>query len=228
MKGTCVVCVIRNDTIWIGADSKVGQFELDVKTFCKIIESNDFVFTHSGLYIHGWKGTDVNKIFRKSASKGVDVYNTMNIFKNDMIRVLEGLGLYEILHNQFSIGDTINIIKVTALFATYNQGKAKRFTQIYSTIVIDTFNVKTIVKIDSTFAPKEGGFSYGVIGANAYIAGYIQRNEKEVRALPPIKLINTFIKIEAKNLPEIVGGPIDMIRITKEGISWIKVKEKCR
>jgi hypothetical protein len=52
-KGTTIVYVIRNDTIWIGVDSKIiGEKNgnpIDSVT-CKIIKVNNIVFTHAGLY----------------------------------------------------------------------------------------------------------------------------------------------------------------------------------
>jgi hypothetical protein len=91
--GTVIISVIRNDTIWIGADSKVKEGIFVYDTFfnqCKIRKYGDFVFTSSGIYSD--ENFDVDSILT-SIQNRVDSFNEIiDTFTTTIIPHLKKFG----------------------------------------------------------------------------------------------------------------------------------------
>ena len=116
--GTTIITVVRNDTLWIGADSKVVDTIKDtVYTVCKIISKGDVVFTNSGI-IGDWTGNfNVYNLFMYSYDKGNTIFETMKIFGDSLILKFKEIGDAVFAYS----GNTsdLKMLKTTTLFSVF-------------------------------------------------------------------------------------------------------------
>ena len=214
---------MRNDTIWIGADSKIISKEggPSLTPRCKIIKANNFVFVHAGLF--GYGGYDIDSIFYYCYGIGRNYYNTRILFKDLTIKVLYQIASEKVTRDpQKFISGKKDTDYVSTVFATYETYKAKFISYVYkATIGKNDGGVYTITNVDSTIIESSLGATYTYLGG-VYDAIILMRPNKN-EDIPTF--INNLIKIEIKAEPNKVGYPINKIRIAKDGIKWIQKKQ---
>lgn len=225
--GSIFVCIQRNDTIWIGVDSKIYQNPSIIE--CKILKFDNFVFAHVGLT----RGTDmyrnfvwdIDSLFYRAITIKSNFYGIRNYINKSCKVWSSRIGLIEAAKNKMSIGESVIEASITSLFAIYEERKAKVFIYNFLPIVVKTKSG------DSTVTTQvDSGLVIGTKNIKKSLGGVFQEiahiNPTDISTDIPIA-IRELIKIEINAHPDKVGYPINIIRITKDGIRWIDKHQPC-
>jgi len=218
-RGTTVVGIARNDTIWIGADSKME----DGTTKCKIVKTDSMVFTHAGIFNESITQINIDTLFVRTVRKVRNVKETREWFNYAMRYILQLTGSLKMPGSiKYRIGDKILEDQTGCLIATYLNGKPIIYTHEYITTVLDNnlaspCQTRTDVIYDS-YVTEMGGFRIFSFGYDKLI-----RNATEDFSNWDIPtLINHLIGMEINRTPSKVGKPISIIRLTKNKIEWVQ------
>ena len=65
------------------------------------------------------------------------------------------------------------------------------------------------------------------LGRYRAVERYMSKRSKDAPQLSLEEAVNHFIELEIEENPQDVGGPIDILRIDKDGPRWIQKKEGC-
>ena len=80
INGTVIIGIIRNDTIWIGADTKFNNTtNLQILNLSKIKIFKNFVYAHAGIFYNAPTKINFNQIFIESAEKGGFKFNNADL-----------------------------------------------------------------------------------------------------------------------------------------------------
>jgi hypothetical protein len=75
---------------------------------------------------------------------------------------------------------------------------------------------------------KEGSDkAMAVNGETRHISTFLEAHPTHIKDNTATDIIDTLIGVEIENDPESVGPPIDILRLTEDGPSWIRRKEQC-
>jgi len=221
--GTTIICVVRNDTVWIGADSKiVDQFGKFIGIGCKVFSGKNFVFANSGLF--GYGKYNIPNI----AYRSIGEYFTINdlwLFKRYAIKILYEIGENMSTRKIYKAGQSEEV-HFSTIFATNTNGNTNIFFDTYELEVgcCNRGSVYAIVKVDSVFA---SGISTNVLTYKAGIYDEIKSMDANRTEDIPI-FIKKLITIEINAHPDSVGYPINIIRVTKNKIDWIDKHPPCK
>ncbi len=225
--GTVLIGVIRNDTIWIGADSKASGDGTVSDTFvCKILRFNDFVISHSGLYTSG--KFNVDELITNIASRVNNFYAMMDTIDKYILYWFSQWGDYAISKGNIGnwMGNTIDT--TTIIFAKFIDDNPIIFYHIFVTkaITSDNIHYKAKTTLDTVSSPIAKEIFFGYWGGDIMFRPMRQRiqNGKETidnligtKNIPPF--INDLIITEMK-INWTVDKPISIIRLTKDSIEW--------
>ncbi len=93
--GTIVICVIRNDTIWVAADSKVinqHRFAATEDSTCKIIRFDDFVFSSAGVFTNKPTNFNIQSLITEIRSRTIDFYEMKEAFAKEVVPFFNWIG----------------------------------------------------------------------------------------------------------------------------------------
>jgi len=234
--GTTII-VARNDTeLFIGADSlmlvRSGGIPDKVINTCKIKQMNNFFIASENITSIVQKGNvvfDVYTIADKVFSKGGLVQDKIAEFDRTVTQNLESVIEYNRIKDKASYiqnytkGDKIVlgviIVVVTNEYPVF-------FERAYK--VCNSIGEPTIVKVSratdrtNRLSPSD----INVIFEGEYEA-ILKSTGKISKTALKDKIIE-WISLEAKEKPNKVGLPIDILRITTKGAEWIQRKPECQ
>ena len=155
---------------------------------------------------------------------------TMQTFEEILKSKLENLDWQDLEPGKSSIGDTLTTLNVTSLFAANDSSGAKIFIKRFKPVITDLNNLSISMRSDTLINTEEYKLNIGTLGNVKEVIDFIDEEKIEMlEKIGPVNFINFLVtEIAAKNNPHKVGGPVDIIRLTKNDIQWINVKEKCR
>lgn len=219
--GTSIICIMRHDTIWIGADSKVVNNKGVSTVNCKITQANDFVFVYSG--ISQFTDIYVDSIFKRCYGVGRNIHKTMELFDKEMLHTMFEIGGKAIMYKLEGI-DSIG--GIATLFATYENGMAKFFSREYYVIIGKKQDGTVFITSDFDSA----SVTSKMRPLNYYLAGHYEA----IASIAITKMfgnipaaINELIGMQIKATPNYVGYPINIICISKDGINWVQENSPC-
>ena len=220
--GSVFLCVVRNDTVWLGVDSKIYHRSTPI---CKIFRAKNFVFASVGIFEIKQSGIAFNidtTLQYCLRHEGFDFYKTMWYFKKicNYYVGLFGVAFDNTYH--YPIGTKILDASIKVLFATYKSGKAKVFTYDFSPLV--TKSQIIAVPDSESIIGTRGNWSIAYGGEVDKIYGVVPQTLSN--DMPTV--IKHLIGIEIDAMPEKVGYPINIIRIDKGGIHSIEKHQPCK
>ena len=226
-KGTTIITVIRNDTVWIGADSKETT-SWGNTIVCKIIRKPSFVFAHAGISglrsdKEGLKNINIIE-FALNHSTGNSLQKIMNNFNKNFTYIFTRLIMKTKAYSNYSVRDTISNFITSVIFANYESRQANVFCFDYIPIIVKNDSVEIKINYNSRTGRIGGGFHSALSGERDIIEPII--NKYSTSNIP--EAINLLINKEIKAVPQIVGLPINIIRIDKAGIHWIQKNQPCK
>ena len=228
-KGTAIISIISNDTIWIGADSRLQNTRNGSvsDTAYKIIKSENMVFAHSGLFNTSDGSLNINRLFKESAAAGKSFTGTVLLFDDLLISQLLAFNWKSLLPGRLMTGDTLTDLNITTLFAKSDSTETLIVIQKYHPILRNDEKLDIRYQCDTIRNVDNNYINIGAMGNVQEIMSFLDRTGVAMlEATNPEKFITFLIKdIAAKNHPAKVGGPVDIIRLTKDDIKWLKVKQ---
>ena len=219
--GTAVVIYRTPETIIIGADSKFTTPTDSSGTICKIrfFSDENIGFAFAGIINSKTIGYDAVSIAVEACRVDGNIFDKFKYFSSkieyEFIRVL----------NILSEIKSVTITDYSVQFAFFG--------------IVDNIPSVSIVKIypDSTF--KDSGTYYikkkstnrrNIYISKIYFLGehndmFLNLNKFKVEA--PVSSIVELINVGIAKTPESIGGPIDILRVDRNGFQWIQKKNEC-
>ncbi len=223
--GTILIGITRNDTIWIGVDSKSVGNNGDVIKVCKIIKTPEFVFAYCGLSQSNVKSDNkvtkkinIDKLLYDAYHQGITMDKTMEIFNKIYIQMHEIVGSVMNSEANYPINSVLNEIASTIFFARYDINKIEFIFNYYFPIVGENNH------IDVKFSPHRW---VSEIGDRVKIAPFFPNvGKRETFVIDTSKDIPTnlrnFIKhrinVDKKNL----GPPLILFKLAKTVLIGLK------
>lgn len=223
LKGSAIIGITRNDTIWFGADSKTTHSDVlgNTRIQCKIINAGNIVVAHLGLMNDFFTNINIDTIITNCVKDGKNTKSIINYLNKTMIYTLQYISTIAIMGNKYSIGDTLHSYHTGFLIATNEESEPTLHHFEYITTVVEkvpknSFLTKTEL-ISKLYQVKTGILNYCPLGFSILSENII----KYQNSIIP-NLINELIRREIQKSPDKIGEPISIIQITKDNIKWIQ------
>jgi len=228
-KGTIIIAQVTTTEIAIAADSQANKGGKNAgRHYCKLVDKNGYVFGVSGFPSYEETGFDVLSVLTAARLPTFTqtVERAEESLKRDLLRTLK----YIWQNHRSTYIREINTSVTSFLVATM-VGKTPRFAWRQVEILEDS-----ITREPQSLHVKEridcpGCGDVIVIGddvkANEVVLFYNQYGQSLPEEFPSrvneVEFLATFAAVVRKD----VGTPIDVVRITKDGVKWIKRKPRC-
>ena len=222
-KGSAVIGIARNDTIWIGADSKITDTGIlgSATSRCKIIRSGNIIFAHHGVIKDYFTNVDIDTIIVHSIEGGTDVRSIIEYFNQAMIFTLQYISTLEVIGKKYSIGDTLNNYHTGFLIAAVEREQPILYSLEYDTKVNDTVPRQSFLTKTELIQQHYNA----EIGKIRYFAQGVGNIDEEIRAYQNRNIPSVIVELierAIQKFPDHLGGPISIIQITKDDIKWIQ------
>ncbi|HKE57507.1 MAG TPA: hypothetical protein VKB46_12415 [Pyrinomonadaceae bacterium] len=218
---TSIVASRTLDEVVIGADS-LGTFDngksIVTRNVCKIHEQGGVVFAIAGLEVNPPTGFNAATLIATEAAKGYPISETIraieSVIKPQLLRELEWqqkerpeMYRRRLIDNQE--------LPLSFVLAGLENGSPVLYARAFK---IDG----TILRVDSP----NGEFTLW-IGKSAAIERFrAQRNRRLYHS--PVEFVRVLVQLEIDDDEPTVAGPIDMVRITRNGTEWLQRKSECK
>jgi len=227
--GTTVVVLRDRQQIIIAADS--GGWSPTSPTplsICKIVSTHDVVFSSAGLLEDRPSKFDVTKIATQAFSENGSILQREATFSELISKPLLR-AIWRIKRDTPKVFDTEIVGKPQALqvvFTGFENGRP-----IY---VADFFSVRQrkgriSIRFSGNRCPggcNDKGNSYLLMGEISAAQAKISAGSFWTSDL--IRDARTLIDIEIAARPDNVSGPIDILRVSGEGLTWVQRKPDCK
>jgi len=226
---TSIIVVRTPSVVYLGADSKMimeGQPLTDRKV-CKIYRADELFFAVAGFAGDRSRGFNVPEIVARAVMNGS---TNREMVKQSEEAIVEQLTVELVRLQEEDSAAYQRVVKtedgmILALaFAGYEEGAT--FVIISQFGARDDHPPSVSVKRDSCPGNCPFGVKTFFLGSYKAIARYISGKTGEGE-MEPIEAIRYLIGLEIKNNPQKVDGPVDILRIDKQGPKWIQKKEEC-
>lgn len=226
---TSIIVVRTPQVVYLGADSKTiteGQPGTDRKV-CKIYQADELFFAVAGFAGDRGRGFNVPEIVARAVRNGFTIRERVKRSEEAIVEQLTA----ELVRLKNEASTTYEkVVKggggtVLALaFAGYEERAT--FVIISQFATRDDDPPSVLVKRDSCPGNCPLGVKTFFLGSYKAIARYIAGKTGE-GDMEPIEAIRYLIELEMKENPQGVGGPVDILRIDRQGPEWIQKKEEC-
>ncbi|MFQ5649372.1 MAG: hypothetical protein ACE5IY_05475 [bacterium] len=233
---TCIVIRKTEKELFAGADSKGRQFRYahnglavsaDTTTsICKIVKCGNLFFAAAGIIEIEEIGFDLYEIARQAGLSEKPASDKIRRIENSIIAPLT---------------KTLSKVRQTAppIYDHYVQSGPVQLAlfgiEAYQPVLlVRGFTVRdtgqgqiSVVRDSSRCRNYSNGTWTAILGRNKEIFDFLADHPKFWN-LGPVAGIRRLIEIEVKAVPEEVGPPIDLLRVTEKGAEWIQRKATCQ
>jgi len=229
LANTSIIVLRTPSVVYLGADSKTiteGQPVTDRKV-CKIYQAHELFFAVAGIASDRRRGFNVPEIVARAVLNGFTIGEMVKLSEEAIVEQLiselvrlreEDSATYQRMVK--TDGGTI----LALAFAGYEEGAT--FVIISQFGAMDDHPPSVSVKRDSCPGNCPFGVKTFFLGSYKAIARYIAGKTGE-GDMEPIEAIRYLMELEMESNPQEVGGPVDILRIDKQGPKWIQKKEEC-
>lgn len=227
---TCIVVIRMPWVVVMGADSKttVEGSTTSTRTACKIHQADDLFFAVAGLT------SDPGRGFNAPAIIGEAMRNESNMA--DKVEAAEE-AIIERLNkelNRLQAEDpSMYARKVRAeggnvlSLAFVGFQKDESFALVRQFQAVESKAVSVRVSRQSCPGDCPDGVRMFFLGRYSAIERYMSNRSKDTPRLRLEEAVNHFIELEIGENPQDVGGPVDILRIDRDGARWIQKKDSC-
>jgi hypothetical protein len=218
---TTIAIVKTPMEIYLGADSNQG-WGGRVWPVCKILRCDSFFYALAGLASYGLTNYSIEGTVGRALRQAGTIEDRINIFVENWMWELRS-ALLVMKRNDPT--DYERYKNYAGIFLTFLDGESPRALSIDLTAEGDTL---LFTPTNTELTIKEGrGKAVCLNGQTRHIRSFMEAHPTYVEENTPTNIIDTLIGVEIENVPEAVGPPIDILRLTKEGPSWFRRKEQC-
>lgn len=220
---TTIVAIRTIDGVFIGADNKTLLGDSSYIT-CKIRIVNNVVIAISGNFsmVGKWQ-YDAYELAKErfSANKSIiENINSYKVFLKDTIE--KSLKCYNIDSLYEITRDTVNGF-MNIIFAGINNEIPVMYILKYFGMINNNKDIVISYKIkDCTTILKDGECNWYITGEVDAIMSFIKNKPMWYKNMYEDNIIRRWIIMEHFAVPDIVGLPMDIIKITKDTIEWIE------
>lgn len=224
---TCIIVKKINDTIYVSADSRVrNDFKMPngitqsitVDDYCKIKNVGKFYFAFAGSY--PFQTVDTVSIDCKQ-NQDKSFFEVMKLTGKKTARLL-----------------ATNLDLERKLGLLHYQQVLEKLKPAIMQIIFFGLDKDSLFMADLNFQVRSSIFErasvgYGINFDTVLLGGETQELMDTVHKATtwttniPATMI-ALTQIAKKNHPETIGGPVDIIKITLQGVKWICRKEQCQ
>lgn len=228
--GTTVIAAITNDRIIVAADSKhVAKYSESDKiketvSVCKIHITNNTCYAFAGnidIYQNGIRIFDCNEIMEEVLSKDLQFESIISEFSQNLatklIEVNNKIG--------FIPTDTSkNLPFISVILTAFNERPLFKCINYYI-----RYNEHKQIFLDIKDVTSKSIPIMHMIGWTIDIDEYLAQHPDYLKDINDLeKKLPFLIDLESKARPSEVGPPINMIKMTNGGWSWIIRNEECQ
>lgn len=227
---TAIVAARSPTFIFIGADSKAirGGNKADTVSLCKIEQLGKFYYAGAGLSDNPFVSYKLSKIVEEAFREGKTLTDKINRFERLVQTPLSKALEYVRRDNPRFFKDTFergDRVALEVVFAGVVDG--------VPALTLRGFTIERFHPISASPTHRRNcpgdcptGTHIYYMGWNKAMVNYAAMNPRvwDVGAVPAI---NKLLQIQANSTPNEVGGPIDILYITKDSAQWIQKKPEC-
>ncbi len=240
---TSIVVVRDNNEIVIGADSKTtmtfagsGRREAGSIAKCKIVQTGDLFFAsagNAGIGPAAFPG-DVDPEFdlkevivrglQGSGSIGDRVRNLEKVLVANLIRIAEKAREDDAA---FFLQRFVRCPVHTIVVGGLDEGKPVLMARTFRLIVSPSGSLSFEIGRYSCPGDCQDPIITIVEGQTGEIRRYLEQHALYLFYADPVSAVRDLVELEIAKDPSSVGPPIDILRLTKEGATWIQRKPSC-
>jgi hypothetical protein len=229
--GDTSIAVIRMPWVVVmGADSKstVEGSTISTGTACKIHQADDLFFAVAGLTSDPGRGFNAPAIVREAMRNESTMADKVEAAEQAIIERLN-----KELNRLQAEDPSMYAKKVRAeegkvlSLAFVGFQKDESFALVRQFQAIESHPVSVHVSRQSCPGDCPDGVRMFFLGRYKAIERYMSRRSKDTPRLSLEEAVNHFIELEIGENPREVGGPVDILRIDKDGPRWIQKKDSC-
>jgi hypothetical protein len=228
--GTTIVAIRTPSEVIVGADSKmvaIGDNLSDAGQTCKIIQVDNLFFAHARLFRDTLGTFSVSETVFQARRKGGTILETANNFEElivpSLIKILEQIKhehpVY--FHQHYENGSAVDIIFF---------GMEKDVPVLYLRYFVASSSANGSISIEVKQLNCPGdcptGITYAFLGEQSALNKFLDENPHYSKN-GWIPTINKLIEIEAKDKPDFVSLPVDILHLDKNSAEWIQKKSQC-
>jgi hypothetical protein len=216
--GTCIVITARDTVVYMGADSRSIVEHGNMDKHCKIAACGNKIIGTIGAGQTSPNGFAPRK----------EILKVIKQFPNDTI--LQSIMRLDsscraLIHWAISKGVSVEDARIEFMGCEYINGKFK-FTDVC--YFYNTDGVQPKVQLIMPHYTEDFRNQTSCGGNNKSIIALKKLNPNLFNDAQPIELIKRLIKSEANRVPRLVGGYIDIVQLTRHGVSWVRHKKQCK
>src|ERR1700754_3333054 len=228
--GTCIVGILTSEQLTFGADSLRSYQNGKQEHICKIVQARKIFFTSSGLSIHSESKFSIQSLCRTAIKKGKTIDKSIKILEKIARQPLLRVYKSAFAKDQHYFNSVIKENPVSV--AIFGLEEKKLILRAVAFKPIEE-NGRIAIHIKRTdFKGEEGDEASICLGCPSVIdlAWSPTMPDPQVDPVAYIKYaINWAIAHEAGigDGKKLIGGPIDILRVSKQGSQWIQKKAEC-
>lgn len=236
VRGTSIVAIWTPGEVVVGADSKQITFDVRTKTqtiqsVCKIIRLNNLFYAYSGgVTEHSQTGFNIQRIAEEAFRPNLNILAKAQRFESmvedPLIRALEVVRKDDPAYFE---KERLKGEVVQMLIVGLENGKPVLSVRGFKIVSLPSASVQ--LQTSRRDCP-----SVECSGEGTYILmGHHEAIDRMLRARPfntiwshgLISAVSFLVSIEIFEKSDVVGSPIDILRIDKDGARWIQGKSEC-
>jgi len=235
--GTAIVAIVTREAITLGVDSKATDLAgLSNDTVCKIYQANQYLYALGGLqsllYYGSSESSERNAYAYKPYDFIADILKTGNELKliEDTIHRQWARYIFSFLnaikkHNEKDFTDILKELRISSLFITGMENGVPCLL-VVNAVIKDTAQgprcevTSNKVTTADEAVHRDGCLCYAYVTEATY-----HQIDKELACKQPREEIERLIQLEFVNNEKFTGPPIDLYKITSNGLVWMNRKD---
>ncbi len=228
---TAIVAVRTGNEIVVGADSLalIGTKSDRGTLVCKIGNVGTVFFAVSGLLHDRTTGFSITQVIERAAEKATSPREIANEVKVLALRRLPNM-VANIRHEdpQYFMTEIRDKIATSVLVFGVEEGQVAlhwvgfRVREVSSTgLLLESESIEC----PGRMCPSNGPVSVR-LGRHDAIDAFLEQNPG-IWKIGLVDAVRELVELQIEATPSLVNGPIDIIRVTREGHEWIQRKEQC-
>ncbi|MFH0844731.1 MAG: hypothetical protein V1930_04585 [Pseudomonadota bacterium] len=227
---TTLVAVRTPDEIWIGADSKVNLLlrKAVSRSGCKIRRVGNLFIGYAGLAEYTKTNYDLVALVNEACLKGGTLDDKVRAFDGLIVNPLShALKYIKRTHSRYYRQKIHGKAAVQMVFAAVEAGVPRLHVRYLN--VSEREGDSPSIALSKRNCPggdcPNGEFA-AYLGHNEAIVRFVEK-ERDFWTIGYAEGIRELIDLEIQAEPDYVGGPIDILRLDRNGHRWIQRKEEC-
>jgi len=227
---TSIVVIRMPWVVVMGADSKttVEGSETSAGTACKIYQAGDLFFAVAGLTNDPGRGFNapamIGRAIRNESTMEAKVKAAEEAIIEGLIKELNRLQAEDpTIYERRVRAEGGKVLSLAFVGFQNNES----FALVRQFQAVESHPVSVRVSRESCPGNCSDGVRMFFLGQYRAVERYMSKRSQDTRQLSLEEAVNHFIELEIRENPQEVGGPVDILRIDKDGPRWIQKKDGC-